>query len=203
MPRLNPDLQTHQRDRVLAAAVAVIARTGFDRATMAEIASEAGMSVGNLYRYFANKEALILAFAEAERERAAQLIARAAAGGDIVALFGEAVREMLAECTPTRIAVDLEIIAEAARPGPLNEKILAGEAETHTALAALIETARVEGRLPPTGADPATGATMMLALYDGVFSRRCFAPAFEVDAVVKAAQAALRSVLIGHVRAAR
>lgn len=203
MSRLSPALQTHQRDRILGAAIAVFARTGFHRTAMADIAAEAGMSVGNLYRYFANKEALILAFAEAERERATRLIARAAAGGDIVSLFGEALREVLGECTPERMAVDLEIIAEAARPGPLHASVRDGEAETHRALATLIETARREGRLPATGAEPETAATLMMALYDGVYSRRCFAPEFDADAIVKAAQAALRAVLIGQVRIAR
>lgn len=203
MPRLTPAIQAAQRDRVLAAAVIVIARTGFDRATMAEIAAEAGMSVGNLYRYFTDKQALILAFAETERERTARLIARAASGGDIVSLFGEALGEMLAECTAERIAVDLEIIAEAARPGPLNEKIMEGEAATHAALTSLIEEARTQGRLPPSGAEPATAATLMMALYDGVFSRRCFAREFDSETVVRAAQAALRAVLIGQVRVSR
>lgn len=54
MQILKPEL----RERVLEAAEAVFAEAGYERATMAAIASRAGVSTGNLYRYFASKEVL-------------------------------------------------------------------------------------------------------------------------------------------------
>jgi AcrR family transcriptional regulator len=45
-------------DRLLAAAVQVFAAEGYQGATMATIAQRAGISAGNVYRYFENKEAL-------------------------------------------------------------------------------------------------------------------------------------------------
>lgn len=51
---LKPEL----RERVLAAAEQEFAASGFAGATMAAIAARAGVSTGNLYRYFENKEAL-------------------------------------------------------------------------------------------------------------------------------------------------
>jgi AcrR family transcriptional regulator len=57
-----------QRDRgerrvaeVLDAASEVIAEVGYDAATMTEIAERAGASIGALYQYFPNKEAIALA----------------------------------------------------------------------------------------------------------------------------------------------
>jgi AcrR family transcriptional regulator len=47
-----------RREEILAAAVKVFARKGMQSATMAEIADEAGISAGAIYRYFANKEEL-------------------------------------------------------------------------------------------------------------------------------------------------
>jgi AcrR family transcriptional regulator len=44
---------------VFAAAEAVIARKGFERATMQEIAREAGCAAGTLYIYFKSKEELL------------------------------------------------------------------------------------------------------------------------------------------------
>src|SRR5256885_17236358 len=47
-----------RREEILAAAVKLFARKGMQSATMAEIAEEAGISAGAIYRYFANKEEL-------------------------------------------------------------------------------------------------------------------------------------------------
>ena len=51
-------LKEDVRDRIVSAAEAVFAASGYRGATMAVIARRAGLSTGNLYRYFANKEAL-------------------------------------------------------------------------------------------------------------------------------------------------
>ena len=51
-------LKDEVEERITGAALAVFAEKGFRRATMAEIAREARVSTGNVYRYFANKKAL-------------------------------------------------------------------------------------------------------------------------------------------------
>jgi len=47
--------------QLLEAASSVLAEVGYDAATMTEIADRAGASIGTLYQYFPNKEALVLA----------------------------------------------------------------------------------------------------------------------------------------------
>ncbi|MEV1239336.1 helix-turn-helix domain-containing protein [Nonomuraea sp. NPDC049750] len=61
------------RDRVLEAARALFAESGYD-VQMSEIARAAGVGIGTLYRKFPTREALIEAIAE---HRAADLIAAA------------------------------------------------------------------------------------------------------------------------------
>ena len=51
-------LKDEVEESIAGAALAVFARKGFRRATMAEIAREARVSTGNIYRYFASKNAL-------------------------------------------------------------------------------------------------------------------------------------------------
>jgi AcrR family transcriptional regulator len=51
-------LKDEVKERIVDAALDVFARKGFARATMVEIASRAGVSTGNIYRYFANKQVL-------------------------------------------------------------------------------------------------------------------------------------------------
>lgn len=51
-------LKDEVHEAILAAALEVFARKGFRSASMAEIASAARVSTGNIYRYFENKSAL-------------------------------------------------------------------------------------------------------------------------------------------------
>ncbi len=52
------------RSRILEAALSVFRERGFEKATMREIAAEAGVAVGAAYYYFDSKDALVMAFYE-------------------------------------------------------------------------------------------------------------------------------------------
>ena len=51
--------QKIRQDEIIAAARHCFRRHGFHGASMAQVASEAKLSVGQIYRYFANKDAII------------------------------------------------------------------------------------------------------------------------------------------------
>jgi AcrR family transcriptional regulator len=76
--------QERTRERIVATAAKVFARRGYHRATVDEIASEAGFTIGALYSNFAGKEDLFLAIADRQvEERVAEIGAMAdAAEGD-------------------------------------------------------------------------------------------------------------------------
>lgn len=57
------------REKILAAARTVCGRWGINRTRMDDIAKEAGVSRPNLYNYFANKDALIIALVRQTAER--------------------------------------------------------------------------------------------------------------------------------------
>jgi AcrR family transcriptional regulator len=63
--RGRPPGQTAQgaaaRDRLYATAMHLIAARGYEATTLREIAKDAGVSVGLLYRYFPSKEAVVIA----------------------------------------------------------------------------------------------------------------------------------------------
>src|SRR5215210_1166030 len=77
MTQLNIQRQAERRDEILSAAQRCFVRTGFHQTSMQEICAEAGMSAGNLYRYFPSKEAIIAGIAERDRAEVAQDFARA------------------------------------------------------------------------------------------------------------------------------
>ena len=65
------------RARILAAALELFRRHGFDQTTMREIAAEARVALGSAYYYFASKEALVMAFyAQASEEMSARIETR-------------------------------------------------------------------------------------------------------------------------------
>jgi len=77
------ETQERTRERVLAAAAKVFARRGYHRATVDEIASEAGFTIGALYSNFTGKEELFLALADrqvGQRAEEIRAIADAAEG---------------------------------------------------------------------------------------------------------------------------
>src|SRR3954464_11109027 len=55
MRRANVQLAADRRSEILSAAQTCFARPGFHQTSMQEICAEAGMSPGNLYRYFRSK----------------------------------------------------------------------------------------------------------------------------------------------------
>jgi AcrR family transcriptional regulator len=65
MPRTSAAHATEMRERILEGAHRAMLTGGYRGTTMPEIASEAGVSVGLLYRYFDSKEELYLAMCEA------------------------------------------------------------------------------------------------------------------------------------------
>ncbi len=67
IPRKRP-VQSRSRQTVatiLQAAAQILVQRGYDRTTTNAVAERAGVSIGSLYEYFPNKEALVAALAEA------------------------------------------------------------------------------------------------------------------------------------------
>jgi AcrR family transcriptional regulator len=55
-----------RRQQILQAATKLFARQGFARTTTKEIAREAGLSEGTIYKYFTNKQELLFSFLESK-----------------------------------------------------------------------------------------------------------------------------------------
>ncbi len=106
-----------RRRQVLDASSALFRRHGFHNTSMAQIAAEAGMSVGHIYRYFENKEAIIAAIVEEDLQQGRETIVRmtedpAGRRAAILAGVDEGVAKMLHRADS---ALFLEVMAEAAR----------------------------------------------------------------------------------------
>src|SRR6058998_4205858 len=66
-----------RRSQILEAALVCFAKRGFHQTSMHDISGEAGISVGLIYRYFENKEAVISAMADRHKEEIGEVLERA------------------------------------------------------------------------------------------------------------------------------
>jgi AcrR family transcriptional regulator len=86
-----------KRTAIIDAAVAQFARKGFYGTTVPEIASEAGVAVGSIYRYFDSKEALVnAAIVERKQAMLETMVAANNAGGDLETRFRRVWRSLVA-----------------------------------------------------------------------------------------------------------
>ena len=82
---------------ILAAARQAFAEKGFDGASMQDLARAAGMSVGNFYRYFASKAAIVQALIALDIEEMAKDFLPIFASDDPIATLRQQVRIKLVE----------------------------------------------------------------------------------------------------------
>src|SRR6187401_3618915 len=66
-----------RRAQILDAAILCFARKGFHLTSMHDISAEAGISVGLIYRYFQNKEAVIAAMADRHKKEIQEVLQQA------------------------------------------------------------------------------------------------------------------------------
>jgi TetR/AcrR family fatty acid metabolism transcriptional regulator len=102
MDSIQEQLIQARRRQILNAAIEVFADKGFHRATIKDIAREAGIADGTIYNYFGNKTDLLLGILDqmnATEEREEQLSAVAEAP-DLRGAFAASLRQRLADLLP-------------------------------------------------------------------------------------------------------
>src|SRR5882762_721042 len=77
MPQPQVESILDRRSQILDAALICFGKRGFHQASMHDISAEAGISVGLIYRYFENKEAVISAMADRHKKEIGEVLERA------------------------------------------------------------------------------------------------------------------------------
>jgi len=182
MRKVDPERQQAKRRQIMEAAADCFARRGFHATTTAEICAAAAMSPGNLFHYFDSKSAIVEAIVEEERRDTAAYFATLDDAPDLLeALLGflDVVMAFAADKTYSRLA--LEVAAESMRNPAVGAKVAASDAETRTAMAAMLRTAMARGQVD-ADLDPEQAATWIAALIDGVFARLAVDAGFDPEA---------------------
>lgn len=183
MPRVTQAHLDARYREILLAAHRCFARRGFHAATMQEIADEAGLSAGALYRYFDGKEALIQALAAWGQEQKGEALAQLVPGGGADAL-GQMVAEVLGslevEGADTAIALDVRLWGEALGQARLAEIVAGGLTALREPVAAYVRRERRAGRIRKD-ADPQAVAETVVALLAGLELQLAFDPDLDIE----------------------
>lgn len=158
-------------DTILAATARVLVKRGFDGLTTNSVAEAAGVSIGSLYQYFPNKEALVAALIESHIEtKNAAVLQRLASVATLP--MAEAVRAMI-ELTIENYGSEPElkrvILEQIPRVGRL-KKIMEVYVGTQHLVQQLLAARRDELAIQ----DPETAAFILVAAIEAIAHRAVF-----------------------------
>lgn len=161
-----------RRQEILDAARRAFVANGFDATSMQQIAVESGVSAGNIYRYFASKEALIGAVIEGcdgeTRTMFADASASAATPHQALKAIGDQVwATMATEETREQSMLNLEALLVAARNPEVGDAMRQTAQTVLKGLTELVTGAQAAGELNDNF-DATAFATMLYALVLGM-----------------------------------
>jgi AcrR family transcriptional regulator len=195
----NIQRQADRRDEILSAAQRCFVRSGFHQASMQEICTEAGMSAGNLYRYFPSKEALIAGIAERDRAEVAQDFARADLSQGLFAVLEGMAHHHFTVRSIEQVKLCTEVMSEARR-NPEIARISSGfDADVRKWLTGMFNLAVERGDISKD-ADIEGAVDMLMIIADGVWWRRALDPHFRADALIPVFMDVARHLLRGQSR---
>jgi TetR/AcrR family transcriptional repressor of uid operon len=187
----------NRREQILDAAAECFSKHGFHAATMQEISKTAGMSVGHIYHYFENKDAIISAIVEQEFDDVVELFDELAKERDILsAMVARADYGFQERTEGKNAALYLEIVAQAARNPALAAQLEATDQRVRRKIRGLVAKGREAAGVPPISERQLDAEfEVIAALFDGLSIRAIRNPNLERDLMLDAVRRAMRALL--------
>lgn len=201
-PHGTPDPSAGRQTQILNAAERCFVRSGFHRTTMQDVAAEAGMSPGNLYRYFDSKDAIVLALAERDRAQIGQDFAALPQPGDLLAALRSIAHKYFTEEPRERAVLCLEIWAEATRNRSFATMSEAFDRDICERMCALFRQAQANGAIAPE-VDLETLASLIVTIANGLFVRRALDATLDAERGVASLMAVIESAFAGKINLTR
>jgi AcrR family transcriptional regulator len=183
MRRANAQLLSDRRTEILDAGERCFARSGFHRASMQDICTEAGMSPGNLYRYFPSKEALIAGISERNLAEAVAGIAQVEKAHDFFDGLAQLARHHLVERGDSEVGLCAEIMSESRRNAEVARIFQEIDGDIKRRIGTMLETAAARGEIR-ADVDIEAAATVLMVLGDGMSWRRSVEKGFDAERVL-------------------
>ncbi|MFF7211971.1 TetR/AcrR family transcriptional regulator [Streptomyces sp. NPDC008238] len=194
MPKVSEEHLRARREQILDAAARCFARSGFHRTTIQDIAAEAGASAGLVYRYFTDKDAMVVAIADRwHYQQARRLHLDEPAGntadalGDVARGFLELLRSLAEPGERKRVQLGVQIWAEALRAPQVHAVAREGVDRPRAVVGELVRAAQERGELD--AAWPADGlARVFVAIYQGLALQTAWDPGLDNTGYVAAVE---------------
>lgn len=171
-----------QRDRILCAALKCFIEHGFHAASMASIADTAQMSAGLMYRYFENKNAIVLGIIERQLEEKRAIIRQLHSSSDFATgLLAAFERWCTADPGVMNPALFLEMSVEATRNPLLAEALRSFDAGMRMEVQAWLGRDRELGGMGLAPECAATRALSLQCFIDGLVLRSVREPNVDRD----------------------
>ena len=183
MNQIKVQRQSDRRVEILEAAQRCFVRSGFHQTSMQEICGEAGMSAGNLYRYFPSKEAIIAGIAERDRAEVAQDFAHADLSQGLFAVLEGMAHYYFSVRSIEQVKLCTEVMSEARRNPEIARISSAFDADVRKWLVAMFRNAAERGDIS-NDADIDGAVDMLMIIADGVWWRRALDPNFNANALI-------------------
>lgn len=168
-----------RRAQILAAAERAFVRYGFHAATMTQVAEEAGMSAGNLYRYFPSKEAIVEGLCQLDQIERTETFAALATAGDLKAAMMQTLREHVIGAPREKARMIVEIWAESSRNPRVAEFTRNFDHDVIEGMIQLVDLAKARGAAA-AHVDSRFAARVMFSLVAGLFKRKAIEPDFDI-----------------------
>jgi AcrR family transcriptional regulator len=182
-----------RRNQIVAAARTCMVRHGFHAASMAEIATEARMSVGQIYRYFPSKEAIVHVIVERIVDQRLQSIDPTVPKEELPEVLATRLVAGMEDLTRDDRILMLEVSAEATR----NEAVakIARDADRRMRTRAI----KTLGEQFPGISETVAAATFdfLAALSEGTAQRRVSGLRCDEHALTELYQRVFRGLLLG------
>jgi len=198
-PLAKPRGDSERVTRIVAAAQRAFVRHGFHAATMQHVAEEAGMSAGNLYRYFASKEALVEGLCLFDHNERAENFLALLSRSDLVDALASVLNESVVHAPREKARLICEIWAEAGRNPRVAEITRNFDTAALEGLSALLNAAKANGGVA-AHLDADFVARTMFTLVAGLFKRLAVEENFDRDREAQYAIAILKGLFSGAVK---
>jgi TetR/AcrR family transcriptional repressor of uid operon len=174
-----------RRAQILTAAAHCFRTHGFHAASIAQLAKAAGMSVGHIYHYFENKEAIIAGIVAQDLDRMMTSSAELRSEPDVLAAVLDRVAAHLNDMLePHSAGLKLEIVVEASRNERVADIVRGADAQ---GMASLVEVLRRIRRSDghDDDDDAIVGmAEIIAAMIEGLMVRSLRNPALDRDRAI-------------------
>ncbi|MDY3695677.1 MAG: TetR/AcrR family transcriptional regulator [Proteus mirabilis] len=170
--------QKAKMKHIIDAAIRCFAVKGFHSTSTAEICHEAGMSPGNVFHYFPNKNSIIEAIALEDAQLFDDIFCRYEIEEECIQAIIDLMKEIIELYNhPEYARISIEIFAEASRNASIHEIFIENERNNKQRLIAMLKNGIKKGQIDST-LEPEKIATWLLVIADGSMGRNVIDPEF-------------------------